>query len=333
MLFALFALFSVVSAQTGPQCDTFCTDYMATCMPLATGNDIYTDAMACKDECMRYPVDANCEDGVDATMCASGNSWGCRRYHLNVAMDTTTPGNAATHCPHTTPLSSPSTSLTATDALTGTVCKTTITSLPTAPAQNGLVADFCNQVTSGCTAWLNTLDMAKCVSYFSYVTDATDVSQYPDGTSRKFPLSPFTSSGLPCRRYHAQVARTSADNAMVHCKHALFGAEGCGSACQQLCTMGPAICPGSFNTSTCMNDCANKVPGPVDPTYQNVENKDIVCRLYHLAVASKSPQENQDHCSHASIASTLDTCGNGAATLSVSALFIAALALITKFSS
>jgi hypothetical protein len=332
MLFALFALFAVASAQTQADCDGFCTNYTATCMPLATANDIYNNTQACVDECMRFPVDANCMEGDinDPTNCGSGNSWGCRRYHLNVAM---TAGMAASHCPHTTPLSSPSTSITASDALTGTLCKTTVTSLPNV-MQNGLVADFCNQVTSACSAWMNTLDMAKCVSYYSFISGATDVGNYPDGSNRKFPLAPIVGSGLPCRRYHAQVARSSLDNADAHCKHALFGADACGTPCEQLCSMGPAICPGSFDAA-CMSDCAdtNKVPAAVDPLYKVVTNRDIVCRLYHLAVASKSPQENTDHCSHATIASTPDTCASGAATLSVSVLFVAALSLITKFSS
>jgi hypothetical protein len=334
MLFALFALFSVVSAQTATQCTQFCSDYTTTCMGLATANDIYTDAQACQDECMKFPMAANCPDGSSATDCATGNSYGCRRYHLNVAMDTTTAGNDVTHCPHTTPLSSPTSSITAADAVSGTVCKDTVVAL-NATGQNGLVADFCNQVTSACSAWLNTLDMAKCTSYYYWISGATDVANYPDGTNRKFPVAALTGNGLPCRRYHAQVARTSSANADEHCKHALFGADACGTPCTQLCQMGPAICPQSFDAATCMADCNDntKVPAAVDPMYKVVTNRDIVCRLYHLAVASESAQLNTDHCPHASIASTADTCASGAATLSVSALFLAALALITKFSS
>jgi len=331
---ALLALFSVVSAQNAADCATFCTDYNTTCMGLNAANDVYTDMTACEDECMKYPVDANCPDGSDPTLCATGNSWGCRRYHLNVAMDTTTPGNDVTHCPHTTPLSSPTSSITASGALTGTVCKTTYNAL-NATGQNGLVADFCNQVVSACPSWLNTLDQAKCTSYFFWINDATNVASYPDGTNRKFPLPNINGDGLPCRRYHAQVARGSAQAAIDHCKHALFGADACGSPCQQLCSMGPTICPQSFDTATCMADCTSKVPAPVDATYKNVTNRDVVCRLYHLAVASESAQLNTDHCPHASIASTADTCATqaGAATLSVSALFIAALAMLAKFSS
>jgi hypothetical protein len=333
MLFVLVALFSVVTAQTAADCAAFCSDYNTTCMGLSTMNDIYTDMQACQDECMRFPVDSNCQTGdiTDAANCGSGNSWGCRRYHLNVAMSNTSDTNNVTHCPHTTPLSSPSSSITASDALTGTVCKTTINGTTPATGQNGLVADFCNQVVSACPAWLNTLDMPKCVSYFSHVTGATDVANYPDGTNRKFPVAPITGAGLPCRRYHAQVARQSDANAKEHCKHALFGADACGSPCEQLCSMGPAICPASFDTATCMSDCASKVPVAVDPDYKVVTNHDIVCRLYHLAVASESADLNMGHCSHATIVSTPETCG--AATLSVSALFLAALALITKFAS
>jgi len=278
-------------------------------------------------------MDANCPDGSDAVACAAGNSWGCRRYHLNVAMDNTTAGNDVTHCPHTTPLSSPTSDITAAAALTGTVCNTHINGTSPGLTQNGLVADFCNQVTSACSAWLNTLDMPKCVSYYSHITGATDVANYPDGTNRKFPVAPITGAGLPCRRYHAQVARVNPTNAQEHCKHALFGADACGSPCDQLCSMGPAICPASFN-SNCMADCTSKVHAAVDPDYKVVTHNDIVCRLYHLAVASESDQLNTDHCAHATIASTTDTCAmGGAATLSVSALLIAALALITKFSS
>jgi len=333
-LFALLVLFSVVSAQTATQCTQFCTDYNVTCMGLAPGNNVYSTMADCEFECMRYPMDANCPDGSVAAMCASGNSYGCRRYHLNVAMSNTSIGTDVTHCPHTTPLSSPTTDITLSTAYTGTVCQTIVNDTTPATGQNGLVADFCNQVVFSCSAWLNNLDMTKCVSYFSHVTGATDVSVYPDGVNRKFPVAATTVAGLPCRRYHAWVATASAANALEHCPHALFGAGVCGTPCEQLCQLGPAICPASFNAN-CMSDCASKVAAPIDATYKTITNNDIVCRLYHLAVASESATLNAGHCAHATIASTKDTCamGSGAATLSVSALFLAALALITKFSS
>jgi len=233
-------------------------------------------------------------------------------------------------------LSSPTTDITVSTAYTGTVCKTVFNESTPAAGQNGLVADFCNQVVPTCSAWLNNLDMQKCVSYFSHVTGATDTSVYPDGVNRKFPVAATTVAGLPCRRYHAWVAASATANVDEHCPHALFGADVCGTPCEQLCSMGPAICPASFDTATCMSDCASKVATAVDPNYQVITNNDIVCRLYHLAVASESAELNAGHCSHATIASTTDTCAmgsGGAATLSVSALFLAALALITKFSS
>jgi len=279
---------------------------------------------------MRYPMDANCPTGdiADPTNCGSGNSWGCRRYHLNVAMDGTA-GNDALHCPHTTPLSSPSADITAADAITGTLCGTLVNGTT---GKNGLVADFCNQVTSVCPNYLGGLDMAKCVPFYSHIAEATTTAHYPDGTNRKFPVLPISGSGLPCRRYHAQVARGSTGASIgEHCTHALFGADGCDTTCATYCMLGEAICPDMFDAN-CMTDCANKVPEPVD--YAVITNKDLVCRIYHMSVASQSAAQNADHCPHATIMSTADTCGSsGAATLSISALFIAALALITKFSS
>jgi hypothetical protein len=326
MLLALFALFAIASAQTAADCTQFCNDYNTTCMMLSTGNDVYSTMQACQDECMKYPVDANCPDGSDATMCASGNSFGCRRYHLNVAMSNASdPSLAMTHCPHTTPLSSPSASITATDALTGTVCKTMVNGT----TQNGLIADFCNQVTGTCGNYLQGITMDTCVHFYSHVGGATDVSNYPDGSNRKFPVAATTGSGLPCRRYHIQVAR-SAGNAPEHCPHALMGAGGCGTTCETYCAMGMAICPSMFDAN-CEADCAAKVPVAVD--YAVTTNKDIVCRIYHLSVASTSAANAVTHCPHTTIQSTADTCGSSASTVSFSALLIVALAMITKFSA
>jgi hypothetical protein len=333
MLFVLVALFSVVSAQTASDCTQFCTDYNATCVAAnAAMGDIYMTMQACQDECMKFPMDSNCPVGAitDAATCSAGNSWGCRRYHLNVAMSNAAdPSIAMTHCPHTTPLSSPTADITGATAITGTVCGTMINGT----AQNGLVADFCNQVTASgvCSAYLGGLDMTKCAQFYGHIGGNTDVSNYADGTNRKFPLAAVSNSGLSCRRYHAQVARTSAANAMEHCPHALFGDDACGSTCETLCTLGTAICPGKFD-SNCMADCGSKVPAAVD--FSVITNKDIVCRIYHLSVASTSAAAANTHCDHATIVSTPDTCGTGAAsTASFSVFLIAALALITKFSS
>jgi hypothetical protein len=335
MLFAVFALFSVVSAQTATQCMQFCTDYNTTCM-MANGamGDIYMNMQACQDECMKFPQDSNCPDGdiSNAAACGAGNSWGCRRYHLNVAMSNSSdPSVAMTHCPHSTPLSSPTADITAANAITGTQCGSPVNGT----AQNGLVADFCNQVTASgvCGSYLGGLDMTKCVQFYGRIGGNMDTSNYADGTNRKFPLAATSGSGLSCRRYHAQVARSSPANAMEHCPHALFGADACGSNCETLCTLGMAICPAQFNSS-CMADCASKVPAAMN--YTVITNRDIVCRLYHLSVASTSASAATTHCIHASIASTKDTCAtkkSSASTASFSALLIVALALITKFSS
>jgi hypothetical protein len=334
MLLALFVLFSVASAQTQSQCTAFCDDYNTTCMGLAAGNDIYSTMQTCIDECMHYPMDSNCPNGdiTQAAVCGSGNSYGCRRYHLNVAKSNASdPSVAMTHCPHTTPLSSPSLSLTAADALTGTVCKSMINATMTGLVpQNGLLADFCNQVTTTCSAYLNGISLTACSQFYTNSGALTDLSNYPDGVTRKFPIQgPATPSGnnLACRRYHIYVART-AGNAQEHCPHALFGAGSCGTNCEVYCAMGRAICPSQFTTD-CETQCAT-LPAVTD--YVMTSNKDVVCRMYHLSVAAQGASQNADHCPHTSIVSTAATCGS-ASTASFSALLVAALALITKFAS
>jgi hypothetical protein len=299
-------------------------------MGVSAMNDIYESMQACQDECMQFPVDSACQNGdINETVaCGTGNSWGCRRYHLSVA------ANDTSHCSHTTPLSSPTADTTDTainqNAVTDTVCGTLVNGTL---GKNGLVADFCNQATSVCTSFLGGLDMGKCVPFYSHIGGAMDVTNYPNGAI-KFPIDATTGSGLPCRRYHVQVARDSKaagndDGVSEHCIHALFGNGGCGSTCDTYCTLGQMICPDMFNSS-CLTECTNNIPAPID--YDVITNKDLVCRIYHMAVASQSAALNADHCPHATIMSTKDTCG-GAASLSISALLVAALALITKFSS
>jgi len=332
MLLALFALFAVASSQNPADCAQFCSDYNVTCMGLALANDIYATMQACMNECMMFPMDNNCLDGdvSNPTACGSGNSYGCRRYHLNVANMST--ANAGTHCPHTTPLSSP-TALINTDpnAVNGTVCNTTVMG----QMQNGLLSDFCNQVVNPrvCGSYLNGLTESTCVEFYEHLVGTTDVSNYADGTGssppRQFPLAAVNGNTLACRRYHVQVARDSGDTA-THCPHALMGGTtgGCSSDCDFYCAMGTLICPSEFN-SNCMSDCSSKVPTAMN--YSITTNKDIVCRMYHLSVASQSAANAMMHCPHTSIKSTADTCG--AAGLSFSALLIAALALVTKFAS
>lgn len=325
-MLALFVLFALASAQTASDCMTFCMDYNATCMGIAPMNDIYTDMTACQNECMAFPIDANCPLGdiADAAMCGAGDSWGCRRYHLNVAMSNVS-ALAATHCPHSTPLSSPTADITATGALTMTQCGMMVPNT----TQNGLIADFCNQVMDACGNYLNGMSYNACFMFYSMVSGAMDTSNYADGANRKFPLAAITGSGMPCRRYHIQVARDSGDHT-THCPHALMGADGCGTTCAFYCAMGAQICPSEFN-SNCESDCA-KLPAIAD--FTSITNKDAVCRIYHLSVAAQSTANAMTHCPHTSIKSTPDTCGtNGAGTASFSALLIAALALITKFAS
>jgi hypothetical protein len=333
MLLALFALFAVASSQNAADCTQFCSDYNVTCMGLAQANDIYATMQACMNECMMFPVDSNCPLGDinNPSACGSGNSYGCRRYHLNVANSSTT--NAPIHCPHSTPLSSPTADINAPNALNETQCNTTVNG-----EQNGLLSDFCNQVVNPrvCGSYLNGLTESTCVEFYEYLAGTTDVSNYADGTGsnppRQFPLAAVSGNTLACRRYHVQVARDGGDTA-THCPHALMGGStgGCSTDCEFYCAMGTQICPSQFN-SNCMSDCSTKVPAAMN--YSVIDNKDVVCRMYHLSVASQSAANAMTHCPHTSIMSTTNTCGTGgAAGLSFSALLIAALALVTKFAS
>jgi hypothetical protein len=198
--------------------------------------------------------------------------------------------------------------------------------------QNGFLADFCNQVVTTCSAYLSGMTYQTCVQFYSHTAGLTDLSTYPDGTSRKFPMMAATGATLPCRRYHIQVARVPA-NTMEHCPHALFGAGSCSTNCETYCMLGKAICPTQFTMTQadCESSCANL---PTVSDYTVISNKDVVCRMYHLSVAVQNAANNAEHCPHTSIMSTGATCGSGAdGTASFSALLIAALALVTKFAS
>ena len=68
-------------------CSPFCDGAQMFC----TGaNEQWTDAAACAVDCATWPLG----DITDTT----GNTLGCRGYHLQVAMT-----DPATHCPHVGP--------------------------------------------------------------------------------------------------------------------------------------------------------------------------------------------------------------------------------------
>jgi len=349
-----FLLFLVAaSAQSQSDCMAFCTDYMATCANTTTMMstnyiyDIYNQTQDCINECLWYPTDSGCTDGSSATACATGNSYGCRRYHLNVAMMSA--GNAYTHCPHATPLSPQTTDLMATNgsAINGTICVSlsAFTNAYPAAMPNGLLADFCNQVApsgGSCSGYLGGLNTQKCISMYQFVTGTTDVSMYPGAMGRRFPLNATSSSqtSLPCRRYHASVAR-NAGNAAVHCPHALFGNGTCGNDCDTYCNVIMGVCTGTnaqYNGTSsmtaqqqCMSACGNF---RIDYDYMNTNNSNTVqCRMYHISVATTNAAAAVTHCPHAGPTGAM-TCvdaKSGATGISASFVVVAVLAVLAKY--
>jgi hypothetical protein len=292
MLAVVFvALLAVVSAQK--DCTSFCTDYLATCnSAVPAGFPVYTDAAGCMAECNAWPVDPSCLDGVNATLCGAGNSWGCRRYHLNVAM--TDAASAATHCPHATPLGPFTTDLTAANALTGPC--TTASDTAKNIVQNGLLDEFCDNLITTCGQYLTT-SIDQCLSTFRYLPGAMDASYQPNGTT-KFPLTnPTSGFNMPCRGYHLTVARS---NPAAHCVHAVTGDDACGSNCDAFCALVMGACTGTnvqySTTAACMTACG---AWPATNATMITSGNSVFCRFYHASVASTSASNAATHCPHA----------------------------------
>ena len=71
-------------------CDTYCTTIMSAC----TGSlQQYIDKANCLEMCAKIPVGTTAD--------TSGDTLGCRTYHVGVAASST--ANAAIHCPHAGP--------------------------------------------------------------------------------------------------------------------------------------------------------------------------------------------------------------------------------------
>jgi hypothetical protein len=209
---------------------------------------------------------------------------------------------------------------------------------------NGLLADFCNQVVAPgtCSAYLNGLTMTTCIRVYQYVGGITDTSMYPGAGGRKFPLNATaaTVTELPCRRYHASVARTSANNSAIHCPHALFGDGQCGSTCQTYCNVVMGVCTGAnsqYNGSSAMSDCMSACGGfRVSTDYLNniTSGNTAQCRVYHASVATGSAALAMTHCPHTGASGggvCVDAAGGGAAGVSASFVVVAALAVLAKF--
>jgi hypothetical protein len=289
---------------------------------------------------MQWFADPGCVDGVDPVTCSSGNNYGCRRYHLDVANQSVT--NAMTHCPHATPLSPETTDITIPSAVNGTVCVDTSLFTNNNIAINGLLADFCTQIIRTCQLYLGgNVSPASCVSTFQHVPAITDTSMYAGAAGRKFPLAATANeNALWCRRYHVQVARTPG-NAPEHCPHAIYGAGACGSNCDTYCAVVTGVCTGAnsqYNGTSAMSDCMSACGGfRTSADYVNVTTGNTAqCRVYHASVASESAAAAATHCPHTGPSGggvCVDADDDSAAAgVSASFVVVAALAILAKFS-
>jgi len=335
------------AASAQMNCTQFCIDYNNTCGMMSTVTwtiaapifNVYTGLQDCINECMEYPIDNNCLDGNSTTTPACMtpmNSYGCRRYHLNVAM--TSYSFAMNHCPHPTPLSSPTLDITAANALTGTTCVSAMEFNTTNMVYpiNGLLADFCNSAVGGCASYMQGLTPSRCVALYNALPGVTDISMYPGAGGRMFPLNATSGTfTLPCRRYHVSVARQSPTLGMTHCPHALFGQGVCGTDCEGYCVAVMSICTGAnsqYNGSNAATDCANACAGfALSTNYTQFTGNTVQCRMYHVSVASDSAANAAYHCPHAGPTGGGVCVHSAAAGTTASFVVVAALAVLAKY--
>jgi len=298
--------------------------------------NVFPNNQTCFDECIKYPGSSTCSTGFEgAGLCATGNSFGCRQYHLLVAVNVT--ANLQVHCSHATPASAGTTdpaAVTPYPYLMGP-CTTAANASEGILTQNGLLDDYCNQIISTCPGYLTTI-LAWCLSASQFLPMPTDISAYPNTTGGiQFPISSPPSPGntfsLACKRYHAQAARA---DPVTHCPHATTGYGACGSDCEYFCALVMGTCTGAnqayTNSTICMSQCATL---PVSVTRDPIptSGNTVSCRTYHAMVASTSAANALIHCPHTTFMSTGATCGasgGSAAGLSASLVMVGILSML-----
>jgi len=174
-------------------------------------------------ECWYYPKDANFN--LSSLALPANNSQQCRAWHAQVATNLTGTTAATVHCGHASPQG-------------GNVC-----------GMNGC-DNYCDNVMAVCNGTLKQYDSrSQCMQACQTFPGTGDVTWANNLTT--------SGNSLPCRKYHASVAGTSAANANTHCIHTfvLGGSGVCGSECEGLCNVVTAACS-TISLSTCMSDCA-----------------------------------------------------------------------------
>lgn len=175
----------------GTQCEAFCDAESAVC-GFAVGDDVkFADQQNCWDLCGAWPAGASGD--------TSGDSLGCREYHVHAAAGSAA-GAATTHCPHT------------------------YDDGGAAPTQYQMMSDAGDGVCgNGCDQFC-TLVMATCTGanaqYGSDMTTCTDAcATWPYGTRGEAAYNTFS-----CRYYHAWAA---VDAPATHCPHTAVASAVC----------------------------------------------------------------------------------------------------------
>jgi hypothetical protein len=157
----------------------------------------------------------------------------------------------------------------------------------TASASAPDCATYCDEIMASCTG--------THAQYSDAATCKASCAAFPLGKS-----GDVSGDTLGCRVYHVGVAKTDP----THCTHAGPGGDGlCGTNCQGFCDIAMKACPAVYtDAAACAADCATfKDDVAYDAAVATGDS--LACRLYHLTVASVTPDP---HCGH--INSSSPTC-------------------------
>ena len=253
----------------GNVCGTWCENYCHLAQTNCTeGNELYADEAACMSAC-----DDLVDDGEPGA--TAGDSVQCRIYHLGVA-GSADAGGPDLHCAHGAP-----------DG--GGVC---VDALPDPSCD-----EYCTAVMASCGADTTT------AQYASY----DDCMSYCDGWA-KLPLGTAgdtEGNTVGCRTYHAGVAATSDDDAILHCPHAgPHGGGVCGSWCSVYCDLSAVNCTGGNELFSGADDCMSACSAYAeDGAGGDASGDSVQCRIYHLGVAGSDPAGGsaETHCPHADV--------------------------------
>lgn len=213
----------------------------------------YDTTANCLTECAGFAVGINHFE-------TSGNSLGCRTYHLRVAAASDSDYRTV-HCPHAS-------------SSGGNVCVGNVT-----------VNCF-----GFCTDAINTCADQTSPPYASFSECKDFCSTFTSGDLTPGQQTETSGDTLGCRSYHLSVAMQSASDADTHCAHIGQQTGGyCGTYCENMCTTIQAAC---VTDSTYTNQqyaskaaCVTSCGAMVDGTSETASEDSRMCRNYHAKVS------------------------------------------------